>query len=172
MTFMKTQIFQTFLVGGLMTAAFLFGRGVSSVEAQQGNTGRGPTRPSPVTPTNPEEPPMTRQPLVYESSTGGAASSSDGFLAVTGSYGVGTSVLYLVDTKSQQLAVYEARGGSKSMRRLVLVGARRIDLDLQIEGYNDESEYDYAALRKRVEKGDRKKARSHGDKATTNLERR
>ena len=47
---------------------------------------------------------------------------------MTGSYGVGTSVLYLIDTEKKQLLVYEARGGSQSMRRIVLVGARRIDL--------------------------------------------
>ena len=39
------------------------------------------------------------------------------FLAVTGSYGLGTSVLYLIDAKNRQLAVYEARGGSPDMRR-------------------------------------------------------
>ena len=163
---MKTQIFQTFLVGSLMTAAFFFGRGSNPVEAQ----GRGPTpkTKAPATVTITAE----RPPLVYESSTGGASSSSNGFIAVTGSYGVGTSVLYVIDTHKQQLAVYEARGGSKSMRRLVLVGARRIDLDLEIEGYNDESEYDYAALRKRVEAAERRAARGGADKGTTGLEKR
>lgn len=86
-------------------------------------------------------------PLVFESGTGSGASSANGLLAVTGSYGVGTSVLYLVDTERRQLAVYEARGGSTNSRKLTLVGARRIDLDLQLEGYNDESEFTYAALR-------------------------
>ena len=38
-------------------------------------------------------------------------------------------MLYLIDTNSRQLAVYEARGGSAGNRRVVLVGARRIDLD-------------------------------------------
>lgn len=89
-------------------------------------------------------------PLVYESG-GGASSSANGFLAVTGSYGVGTSVLYLVDTQKRQLAVYEARGGSQNSRRLTLVGARRIDLDLQLEGYNDESEFTYGALLEKFE---------------------
>jgi hypothetical protein len=79
-----------------------------------------------------------------------------GFVAVTGSYGVGTSVLYLVDTVNRQIAVYEARGGSTEQRRLVLVGARRIDLDLQLRGYNDRSEYDYRALEELFHKGDRK----------------
>lgn len=79
---------------------------------------------------------------------GGNSAATSDFLAVTGSYGVGTSVLYLIDTKARQLAVYEARGGSTEGRRVVLVGARRIDLDLQLLKYNDRSEYDYHDLRK------------------------
>jgi hypothetical protein len=67
-------------------------------------------------------------------------------IAVTGSYGVGTSVLYIIDTRRRQLAVYEARGGTNSMRRITLVGARNIDLDLRLEGYNDESEYSFSDL--------------------------
>ena len=70
---------------------------------------------------------------IYDSDDGTAA-QGDGIIAVTGSYGVGTSVLYVIDTKSKQLAVYEARGGSGNGRRIYLVGARRIDLDLQLEG--------------------------------------
>lgn len=90
-------------------------------------------------------------PLVFESSGVSSASASNGVIAVTGSYGVGTSVLYVIDTKRQQLAVYEARGGSTNSRRIFLVGARRMDLDLQLQGYNDESEYSYAELQKRFE---------------------
>jgi hypothetical protein len=89
--------------------------------------------------------------LVYESG-GGVGAAANGFIAVTGSYGVGTSVLYLMDTKTNQLAVYEARGGSVNSRRLYLVGARRVDLDLQLEGYNDQSEWSYDQLRQRFEK--------------------
>ena len=90
-------------------------------------------------------------PLMLEGS-GGTASASNGFLAVTGSYGVGTSVLYVIDTMRRQIAVYEARGGSQGSRRLSLVGARRIDLDLQLEGYNDQSEYSYSELARRIAK--------------------
>lgn len=89
--------------------------------------------------------------LVFESGSTGSA-SSDGFLAVTGSYGIGTQVLYLVDTKKRQLAVYEARGGSSGSRRVALIGARRIDLDLELEGYNDNSEFSYAELTRKFEK--------------------
>jgi len=90
-------------------------------------------------------PPEEEPPILYASDSG-QAGYADGFIAVTGSYGVGTSVLYLFDTNSRQLAVYEARGGSPGTRRVVLVGARRIDLDLQLEGYNDESEFSYREL--------------------------
>ncbi len=91
------------------------------------------------------------EPVVYSEESGQAA-SGDGIVAVTGSYGVGTSVLYLIDTKKQQLAVYEARGGSTEQRRIMLVGARKIDLDLQLEGYNDRSEYGYQDLKRLFER--------------------
>ena len=93
----------------------------------------------------------TSEPMVY-SEESGQASSGNGMVAVTGSYGVGTSVLYLIDTETKQLAVYQASGGTKSLRGVELVGARRIDLDLQLEGYNDKSEYSYAELDKQFQK--------------------
>ena len=119
----------TLLLGG----AYSLGRS-QELEAQ----GRGTAVPPR---TRSDSPPTAAQPLVYGGESGNSAVSSNGFMAVTGSYGVGTSVLYLFDTVRKQLLVYEARGGSKSMRRLVMVGARRIDLDLQLIDYNDESEY-------------------------------
>jgi hypothetical protein len=108
-----------------------------TVDAQ----GRGPTQPAPKVVQKPTEP----TPLVFGEG-GGTGSSNNGFIAVTGSYGVGTSVLYLVDTVNKHLSVYEARGGTQSMRRLVWVGARRIDLDLDVLGYRDESEYTFKEL--------------------------
>ncbi len=140
------SILHAMLVAFLVGVAFFAGRAVDLLEAQ-GRTGPPPAAP----PRPPTEPGVTvpREPaevLPYEDGNS-VASESNGFLAVTGSYGVGTSVLYVIDTVHKQLAVYEGRGGSKSMRRIVLVGARRIDLDLKLEGYNDESEYDYEALR-------------------------
>jgi hypothetical protein len=73
-------------------------------------------------------------------------------IAVTGTDITGSCVLYLIDTESKQLAVYQASGGTKSLRGVELVGARRIDLDLQLEGYNDKSEYSYAELDKQFQK--------------------
>lgn|GEM_PF-1023994 len=85
----------------------------------------------------------------------GAIANSDSngsMIAVTGTDVTGSCVLYLIDTESKQLAVYQASGGTKSLRGVELVGARRIDLDLQLEGYNDKSEYNYAELDKQFQK--------------------
>ncbi|MBX3463076.1 MAG: hypothetical protein KF830_07885 [Planctomycetes bacterium] len=143
---------QPFLLGAGFGVAFLGGQLVARplasaapwLEAQ----GRGPTNPPPPAPppgtTPPEGTPAA--PAIVYSEEAGSTASANGFVAVTGSYGVGTSVLYLVDTVNRQLAVYEARGGGAEQRRIVLVGARRIDLDLQLQGYNDRSEYDYERL--------------------------
>ncbi|MBL9078024.1 MAG: hypothetical protein JNL08_11005 [Planctomycetes bacterium] len=150
---------QPLLLGAGLGAAFLAGQllppclggGAATLAAQ----GRGPTNPVPTTPkpdplVEPRDPNTTG--VVYSEESGSAAVSNNGFLAVTGSYGVGTSVLYLVDTVNRQLAVYEARGGSTEQRRIVLVGARRIDLDLRLQGYNDRSEYEYRDLERLFEK--------------------
>ena len=146
---------RTFLLGAGFGVAFLCGRwlptsggpvAASELLAQ----GRGPTNPPPA-PAVPEPEPTQPAPVVYSEESGQAA-SANGFLAVTGSYGVGTSVLYLVDTVNRQLSVYEARGGSTEQRRIVLVGARKIDLDLQLRGYNDRSEYQYKQLQNLFEK--------------------
>jgi hypothetical protein len=138
-----------------------FGGGLEPEKLQAGPNLATPVMPEPqgrrvgsggssgsTTPPTGTGTPGEAAPLVWESGSGGSASAG-GIIAVTGSYGVGTSVLYVIDAKTRQLAVYEARGGSRSGRRVVLVGARRIDLDLQLEGYRDESEHSYEELRKR-----------------------
>jgi len=105
---------------------------------------RNRTRPNPV--PKPKGTGVEKtEPLIYDSDAGPAA-IGNGIIAVTGSYGVGTSVLYVIDTLNKQLAVYEARGGGSNGRRIYLVGARRIDLDLRLEGYNDKSEHSYEEL--------------------------
>jgi hypothetical protein len=153
---------QTLLLGAGFGVSFLLGQRMPGVVAAQG---RSPVNPPPSSgPTTPE-PGTTAEPLVYSEESGHAA-SANGFVAVTGSYGMGTSVLYLVDTVNRQLAVYEARGGSAEQRRVVLVGARRIDLDLQLEGYNDRSEYEYEQLKGLFHKRGRK-----DDEVRTGLER-
>ncbi len=74
------------------------------------------------------------------------ADSNGSMIAVTGLDITGGSILYLVDTESRQLAVYQATGGTASTMGIKLVGARNIDLDLQVDGYNDKSEYTYKEL--------------------------
>ncbi|MEC7585194.1 MAG: hypothetical protein VYE77_12825 [Planctomycetota bacterium] len=111
--------------------------------------GRGPINPPAPEPIVPEVEAEVG-PLVYSQESGQSSSSGD-FLAVTGSYGVGTSVLYVIDSVTRRLVVYEARGGSPAMRSVVFVGARNIDLDLQLEQYNDDSEYTYRRLQSMFE---------------------
>jgi hypothetical protein len=94
------------------------------------------------TPPPPTEPPG----LPLLPTTVSTADSNGDMIAVTGVDRMGESILYLVDTKRRQLAVYQASGGSRSSRGVRLLGARRIDLDLWLYGYNDESEYSYREL--------------------------
>mgnify|MGYP007059416418 FL=1 len=148
---MKSTL-HTVLLGAGFGVAFLLGQHFAPPRATAGRLeaqGRGPVNPPPApvpAPATPEE-----QPIVY-TEEGSVGTGANGFVAVTGSYGVGTSVLYLIDTENRQLAVYEARGGSAEQRRIVLVGARRIDLDLQLHGYNDRSEFEYDDLQRLFER--------------------
>ena len=137
------------LIGGAYIVGRLDSHPTDGLQAQ----GR-----SPVIPPKPRsnQPAKAPEPLVFGGDSSGPAVSNNGFMAVTGSYGIGTSVLYLFDTNNKQLLVYEARGGSQSMRRLTLVGARRIDLDLQLIDYNDESEYTRRDLARMFRAGEAK----------------
>lgn len=65
----------------------------------------------------------------------GTVNSNDDMIAVTGSYGSGASVLYLIDTKARQMAVYTSRNG----KGVELVAARRIATDLELMSYRDDS---------------------------------
>ncbi len=88
------------------------------------------------------------QPTSAPSPVFATADSNNRMIAVTGVDITGQSVLYLVDTLDKQLAVYQASGGSAGTSGVRLVGARRIDLDLALHGYNDKSEYKYKDLEK------------------------
>jgi hypothetical protein len=79
------------------------------------------------------------------------ADSNNRMIAVTGIDVTGASILYLVDTVNYRLAVYQASGGSASTQGVKLVGARRIDLDLLLDGLNDKSDYSYKKLRQMFE---------------------
>ena len=82
----------------------------------------------------------------------GTADGGRRYVAVTGPYQAGVSVLYVLDQETQRLAVYEARGGAANSRRVVFVGARNIGLDTLLNGLNDESEYTYGELAEEFEK--------------------
>ena len=83
------------------------------------------------------------------------ADSNRTMIAVTGIDLTGSSILYLVDTENRQLAVYQASGGADSMQGVKLVGARKIDLDLKLEGFNDKSQYSYEDLERKFAENNR-----------------
>jgi len=98
---------------------------------------------------NPPVPPGQAQPQTQSLplSQGFATSDSNGqMIAVTGIDVTGGSLLFLIDTQSRHLSVYSAQGGTSSTANLKWLGARNIDLDLQVDGFNDRSEYKYKAL--------------------------
>jgi hypothetical protein len=77
------------------------------------------------------------------------ANSSDGgrrYVAVTGNYSPDVALLYVIDQETQHLVVYEAKGGASNSHELKLVGARNIELDTQLDGFNDKSDYSHKEL--------------------------
>ena len=84
----------------------------------------------------------------FESGTSAiTASDSDSnnrFVAVTAPIGSGESVLFLIDSKNDQLVVYryERRKG------LVFLAGRKIDYDLKILGYEDHSKFSRDAMKR------------------------
>ena len=99
-----------------------------------------------ATQTNPGQAPTTQVLPVASVAT---ADSNNRMIAVTGTDITGASILYLVDTVTNHMAVYQASGGAESTRGIKLVGARNIDLDLQLDGLNDQSEWTYKKLREK-----------------------
>ena len=79
----------------------------------------------------------------------GNSDSNNRMIAVTGVDITGSSILYLIDTVNPHMAVYQANGGSAGTQSIKLVAARRIDLDLQLNGLNDRSEFTYSELEER-----------------------
>lgn len=87
---------------------------------------------------------------------GGAVPDSDssqqGPLLVTSSLGVQSAILFVIDPESQVLTSYEATPGATGGLRLL--GARKIEHDLRLTRYRDQSEFSYSELRKRYEAGE------------------
>lgn len=67
---------------------------------------------------------------------GGGGDTSRDLIAVTGTYGSGASVLYVIDAKTRHMAVYKATNGS----HLEFIAARDITWDLRLEEWNDRSD--------------------------------
>lgn len=79
----------------------------------------------------------------------GTSDSNGSMIAVTGVDVTGGSILYLIDTQSRHISVYSAQGGTSSTSNIRWVGGRNIDLDLQVDGFNDKSEIKYKELAQR-----------------------
>lgn len=79
----------------------------------------------------------------------GTADSNARMIAVTGVDVTGGSILYLIDTVTNHISVYSAQGGTASTSNIKWIGARNIDLDLQVDGFNDKSEHSYKELARR-----------------------
>src|SRR5262245_21270643 len=86
--------------------------------------------------TPPTSPPTQAPVIPLQVPPVATADSNSTMIAVTGMDITGSSILYLVDTERRQLAVYQATGGGASTASIRLVGARNIDLDLRLDGYN------------------------------------
>ena len=82
------------------------------------------------------------------------ADSNDRMIAVTGIDVTGSSVLYVIDTVERRLSVYQADGGGRSTAGIKWIGARNIDLDFAVDGWNDRSDVPYKELRERLESAD------------------
>lgn len=79
----------------------------------------------------------------------GTSDSNSRMIAVTGVDVTGGSILYLIDTESRHISVYSAQAGTSSTSNIKWVGGRNIDLDLQVDGFNDKSEHSYKELARR-----------------------
>jgi hypothetical protein len=77
-----------------------------------------------------------QRPTSYGGGGGGGGDANRDLIAVTGSYGSGASVLYLIDTRTRHLSVYKTDNG----RKLEFVAARNFEYDLKLDTYNDGSE--------------------------------
>jgi hypothetical protein len=106
--------------------------------------GMARSSPQQTPPPPAQQPPKTQ---IVPVATAATADSNNRMIAVTGTDITGASILYLVDTVNNRLAVYQAQGGADGSRGLSFLGARRIDLDLQLDGWNDRSEWTYKKLK-------------------------
>jgi hypothetical protein len=86
--------------------------------------------------------------VVWQSETEGASD----VLLVTSSLGANSAVLFVVDPQSRRMVAYEATPGPDGGVRLL--GARKIEHDLLLSRYRDQSELTLDQLRERYESED------------------
>jgi hypothetical protein len=72
-------------------------------------------------------------------------------LLVTSSIGATSSILFVLDPATCNLAAYEALPGENGGLRLL--GARKIEHDLELKKYRDLSEYSFDDLKARKQEG-------------------
>jgi hypothetical protein len=71
-------------------------------------------------------------------------------LMVTSSLGATSAILFILDPTTSNLAAYEAMPGENGGLRLL--GARKIEHDLELKKYRDRSEYSFDDLSERKQK--------------------
>ena len=134
MSDLRTQLQRGWLVmGGFALAAIVFTFAPSGFSAP----------PQTQTPT---QTPPTPQPGF---AAFGTVDSNSRMIAVTGIDLTGSAILYVIDTQNPHIAVYQAQGGSSSSQGIKLVGARNITLDLQLDGFNDQSLHSFKDLQQK-----------------------
>jgi hypothetical protein len=69
------------------------------------------------------------------SGSGGGGDSARDLIAVSANYSTGAAALYVLDARTQHMAVYRVENG----RALELIAARDISYDLKLESYGDQS---------------------------------
>lgn len=77
--------------------------------------------------------------------------SAPQFVLESGTGKFGGPILFVLDTKSKVLSIYEAEGGTPATRGLTWLGARKIEHDVNTTFYNDKSEVSYSDLKQRFE---------------------
>ncbi len=76
------------------------------------------------------------------------SNSNNRFVAVSAPIATGDSILYVLDSKAEQLLIYRYLLG----KGVQVVAARKIDYDLKMSGYKDFSEYTRDELKALFEK--------------------
>lgn len=99
-----------------------------------------PAQPGPVPPTQSPRPGLESR---SSASRPTDSDSNNRFVAVTCPTVTGESVLFLVDSTQEQIAVYRFQAG----QGLEYLASRKIEYDLKVSGYKDVSEFSYDRMR-------------------------